>query len=158
MPVGSKRVFWSVQGKFFTTPFITTSLADPQKEVSEIWDGTWILPFEIHALGRLDKRLSIAEVWQTLPFLHGKPRTNISHVLNLTPLLYFVSKDMPDATCSPDQSARAHRHCHRPLDCQSRAIKSPTLRFAFLPVSTIVALKPGRRATEREGCLTVCRR
>jgi hypothetical protein len=96
MAEGSRGVFWSTEGHFFSAPFIVSSSPDPQREESNVWPGTWILPFRIHALGTLRKRLSKADSWLALEFLKSQPRTNITHVARLNALVSFVPNEVPE--------------------------------------------------------------
>jgi hypothetical protein len=96
MPEGSKGVFWSTEGQFFTAPFIVSSSPDPWRQVSGVWLGTWILPFRIHTLGTLRKRLNKADARRTLPFLKSQRWTNITHVARLNALVSFVPNEVSD--------------------------------------------------------------
>ncbi len=96
MPVGSAGVIYRTGplDGFFTTPFIVYSSPDQNDPETQVWDGTWVLPFRIHPLGTPRKRLTKHRAEQTLPILKSRPQTNITSVLTLTH--YFVPSEVSE--------------------------------------------------------------
>ena len=70
MPIPSAGLFYCSQprSKCFTTPFVVES-APQDRQVSDIWNGTWFLPFKIRAIGDPSITVSWARACKSWPFL-----------------------------------------------------------------------------------------
>lgn len=94
MQIGSLGLLYCSETSALTTPFIVYSIPDPEKEITNVWDGTWVLPFKINALGNPDKQLPKDEAKRLLSIFQREGSTNIGHVLNLQPATAFVPSEI----------------------------------------------------------------
>src|SRR5262249_35121327 len=69
MRVGDFGMLYCTERHAFTTPFLVFSQPDPKREVSDVWPGTWALPFRIHALGSPARLLDTDRLARLLPSL-----------------------------------------------------------------------------------------
>ena len=89
MKIGSIGILYCVPKHSFTTPFIVYSEPDPEKEISDIWSETWILPFKIKPLGNPERMIHIDEAIKILPICQKTTETNISHIFRIQGNLAF---------------------------------------------------------------------
>jgi len=81
----------------FTTPFISTSDADPSKVITDIWPEPWVLPFSIEPLGDLSKQIPADLAKELWPDLKMDGAGGITGAMNLTGAQVFAPKQITDA-------------------------------------------------------------
>lgn len=70
MPLGALGLFYCVESKSFTTPFLVAGSPE-EKVISNIWPEEWILPFNIKPLSDPNKQLHKDNL-NILPLIKGK--------------------------------------------------------------------------------------
>jgi hypothetical protein len=75
MPVGSHGVFYCSDIKALTVPFIVLSPVDEDAVVRDVWDGEFVLPFHICALGDGWHYIEKDSIDRALPSLRNSNRT-----------------------------------------------------------------------------------
>jgi len=73
MRIGSFGLFYSVEEKILTTPFVVKS-KPTETEEKDIWKQGFVLPFAIKTIGDPYKRISINEI-QDILITHGEDRS-----------------------------------------------------------------------------------
>ena len=87
MPIGANGLFYCSDAECFTVPFIVQSHPE-QREINDVWPGTWHFPFEINPLGDLSRRISLAKAkatWRTL-----QDARNVTTRINISGSMAFV--------------------------------------------------------------------
>lgn len=97
--VGARGFFYCSVMKFFTTPFIVSSLPDTEKLVTDVWDGTFMLPFKIDPLGDLSRYVWVREIKENLPSLRDNSKA-WHHVIRIRPNLVFLPTELTEADWS----------------------------------------------------------
>lgn len=67
MPVGAHGLFYCSRLDQYTMPFIVGSQPNPDQVLTDIWEGSFFLPFDIHPLGKTDKLMSMSEIRRHFP-------------------------------------------------------------------------------------------
>lgn len=88
MKVGSFGILYCEPWKSFTVPFVTSSKPDANAYESEIWEGTWMLPFNFKPLGTPRRRLEGSEVLK-LAGAKSRGLSNFGHYLKVQGNLVF---------------------------------------------------------------------
>ncbi len=95
LAVGSLGLFYCVESKCLTTPFMVTSKPQVGEIVSHIWSGQWGLPFGIVPLGSPHKTLRVSSLASKLPSLSsGQGWASLFHVAPAT--VFAASKLTPE--------------------------------------------------------------
>ncbi len=66
--------------KALTTPFLITSEPDAERNVSNIWEDEWTMPFGIHPLGTPRKLWNGHDAMKALPFNKEAGNTHVGSV------------------------------------------------------------------------------
>lgn len=72
--VGTIGLFYCVETKSFTVPFLVTSAPQLDASITDIWPDEWFFPFSILPLGSPDKQFSSKEAAK-LPVVKASGRT-----------------------------------------------------------------------------------
>lgn len=94
---GSHGLLYCNETHSFTTPFISTSRADPITVVTDIWREHWVLPFSIEPLGDISKQLSGELAKFTWPILQNCGKGGVSAELNITGTTVFTPKRIKES-------------------------------------------------------------
>ena len=98
MALGSAGILYSSKDKCFTCPFIVQSVPNPDSVIEHIWEGKWILPFQIKPIGNPHARLSWEDARAALPScIAGSPLNRLIHV---EPLTVFSASEITEADWS----------------------------------------------------------
>jgi hypothetical protein len=98
MKVGSLGLLYCNETHSFTTPFLVYSEPDPEKSITNVWLGTWYLPFNIHPLGNPTRQVSKDTAKLEWPVL--KNSRNVPKDMNIPGMMIFTPKEI-----SPDDWA-----------------------------------------------------
>jgi hypothetical protein len=92
LQVGSLGIFYCVEEKCLTTPFMVSSRPRAGEFVTNIWPEKWALPFGIQPLGSPHKRVAVSALRDLLPSLKdGKAWSSLLHV---APGIAFAASDI----------------------------------------------------------------
>lgn len=91
MPLGALGLFYCVETKSFTTPFLIASIPI-EKTISNIWSEKWILPFNIKPLGCPNKQFHKDDLGE-LPLIKGR-ENRWHHLLHIQPNAAFSATVM----------------------------------------------------------------
>jgi len=87
MAVGSLGILYCTEKQSFTSPFVVLSKADPEKIITDVWEGDrgWALPFRIRTIGNPHALLPWDVAKTELPSCRaGTPLNSLIHVEPLT--------------------------------------------------------------------------
>jgi len=93
MKVGSFGLIYCNATQSFTTPFVVFSAPDQALVETNVWNGDWVLPFQIHPLGTPRRQIHKDEAkksWRVLI----ESQNNVSATMNLTGTTVFVPKEI----------------------------------------------------------------
>jgi hypothetical protein len=94
MKVGSFGIFYCSDRHAFTTPFMTLSPVDQNRIVSDVWSGSWCLPFRILPLGTTTRLVGKDIARSNWPVLRNSRVASVSAAMNLTGTTVFVPKEI----------------------------------------------------------------
>jgi len=82
LPIGGLGLFYCVETKSFTTPFLIRTKPQADVVVEDVWPEPWALPFGILPLGSPERRMKKHELAERLPSLSdgGRHWTQLLHV------------------------------------------------------------------------------
>ena len=89
LPRGACGIFYCVENKVLTTPFVVKSTPDQHQVVSDIWPENWELPFKIVPLGTPDQSILVATLGSRLPSLK-RPGRGWNQVFHVSPITIFA--------------------------------------------------------------------
>lgn len=90
--VGSLGLFYCVENKSLTTPFVVASKPRFDEVVSHIWPEPWELPFGIIPLGTPHRQLPVSDLASKLPSLRGGGAW--SSLFHVTPITVFAASQL----------------------------------------------------------------
>ena len=93
MPVGAVGILYSKQAHSFTVPFVVESPPDTTRQITDVWPGTWVLPFSIRPLGEPGLLVRVEEAKRRWSFLEGCK--NLGQQMPLSGAASFASKSIP---------------------------------------------------------------
>lgn len=94
LPIGGFGIFYCVEKKALTTPFIVRSKPDEKAIIVHIWPGEWALPFRIVPLGSPEKLLFIEKLVAKLPSL--SPEKHWDSLFHVSPITVFAPSRITD--------------------------------------------------------------
>lgn len=94
--IGALGLFYCMEFRSFTTPFIILSKPDPNKIITDIWDGMWVLPFKILPLGNTSKMVYSQDAQNKWPILLNNSLNNVPAALKITGTTVFVPNIITD--------------------------------------------------------------
>jgi hypothetical protein len=95
LPIGSFGLFYCVETKSLTTPFVIRSKPSKEDIIKNIWPEHWALPFNIIPFGTPNKQLHKDELANILPFLQGKLYT-WDKFIHISPTTIFAASKIPE--------------------------------------------------------------
>jgi hypothetical protein len=95
LPIGGLGIFYCVQEKALTTPFLIRSKPEPNRVIEHIWPEKWSLPFRIVPLGSPDSLITTIDLKKLLPSLStGAKRWN--ELFHVSPLTVFAASKISE--------------------------------------------------------------
>lgn len=95
LPIGSLGLFYCVETKSLTTPFVIRSKPSKEEVIKNIWPEHWALPFNIIPLGTPDKQLYKDELAKILPSLKNNPQS-WDKLIHISPMTVFAASKIPE--------------------------------------------------------------
>jgi len=97
LPIGSFGIFYCVETRSISSPFVVTSKPSLTATIRGVWDEEWQLPFLIRPLGDPRENILVNDLPSLMPSIGpGKKRWN--EVFYVTPTMVFTPSklDEPD--------------------------------------------------------------
>jgi hypothetical protein len=95
LKIGSFGILYCNETHSFTTPFVVLSEPDPDREVNNIWQGKWRLPFFIHPLGNPSRQVTSDEAKAKWDILRNAGQGGIPATMHITGTTVFVPVEIP---------------------------------------------------------------
>ena len=95
LPVGGVGIFYCVEDKALTTPFLIRSKPDLDTEITHVWPERWALSFRIVPLGSPEKRVPVSELRSKLPSL-ARTTSAWNSLFHISPLTVFAASKVSE--------------------------------------------------------------
>ncbi|TPK74784.1 hypothetical protein FJ930_07220 [Mesorhizobium sp. B2-4-15] len=95
LPTGAFGLFYCVEAKALTTPFIVTSKPNDNVIIRHVWEHEWHLPFTIVPLSDPRLILRIDELGTLLPSLRGASKT-WNDLFHISPITVFAPSKLSE--------------------------------------------------------------
>jgi len=97
MPIGAFGLLYCSEDQTYSTPFVVLSKPAPNVSIANVWPETWVLPFQIRALGSPEKPLPRTQMPKLLPTLRNNPRLGVDDLIEIKGVQSFNASTITEA-------------------------------------------------------------
>ena len=96
MPVGAFGILYCSATHSLTTPFVVYSRPDENRSETSVWDGEWVLPFQIKPLGSPRRSMHREAAKSLLPSIANRNLKHVDELIFTKGTQTFVPSEITD--------------------------------------------------------------
>lgn len=96
MPVGAFGILYCSQTHSLTTPFVVYSKPDKNRTETSVWEGEWVLPFDIKPLGSPRRQMHRGIAKSALPSMAVRGFKHVDQLIYTKGVQTFVPSEISD--------------------------------------------------------------
>jgi hypothetical protein len=97
MPIGSFGLIYCSENQTYSTPFVVLGPVNTAAVITDVWPESWILPFEIRALGNPGRAVKREDMHNLLPTLNANPSRSVDDLLEIKGVQAFNASTITEA-------------------------------------------------------------